>query len=187
MKSIVYSNRILLLTAIQMIFFCSSSFAAETVINQRFFPDYSLLDSAESLTMAANTGGLKSHATVQTTVSSGSDLELWHKYLGYGTVLMAGVTAASSSNEDFHETAAYVTVAGALSTLLTGYVAHGEQFDMSEGIFSEPNRHILLATLGAVLMTTAVVIADGGEESTHSGLGISGGVLMTLGVIDIKW
>ena len=187
MKSIACSNKILLLTVIPMIFFCSSSFASETVINQRFLPDYSLFDSAGSLTMAANTGGLKSHATVQATVSSGSNMESWHKYLGYGTVLMAGVTAASSSSEDFHETAAYVTVAGALSTLLTGYVAHGEQFDMSEGIFSEPNRHILLATLGAVLMTTAVVIADGGEESAHSGLGISGGVLMTLAVIDIKW
>jgi len=114
-------------------------------------------------------------------------LESWHKYLGYGTVLMAGVTAASNSNEGFHKTAAYVTAAGALSTLLTGYMAHGEQFNLSEGIFSEPNRHIILATLGATLLTSAVVMAANDDESGHSGLAISGGVMMTLGIIDIKW
>ena len=199
MKSISFYHKIFLLTAILVFLSCLSSLASETAINQPFPPDYSLfggdyslvpvssLDGAESLTMAANTGGVKSHATVQATVSSSSNLESWHKYLGYGTILMAGVTAGSSSNESFHETAAYVTAAGALSTLLTGYMAHGEQFDMSEGLFSEPNRHIILGTVGAILLTTAVAMAADDDESSHSGLGITGGVMMTLAVIDIKW
>lgn len=117
----------------------------------------------------------------------GASLERWHKYLGYGTVLMAGVTAVSHSDEDFHEGAAYVTAAGALSTLLTGYLAHGERFDTEAGLLSRDNLHIALGTLGAVLLTTAVAISDDGEEGSHSTLGVTGGVLMALGVIDIKW
>jgi hypothetical protein len=65
--------------------------------------------------------------------------------------------------------------------------SRSEQFDLSEGIFSESNRHIILGTLGAALLTLAVVMAANDDESSHSGLGISGGVLMALGIIDIKW
>ena len=200
MKSISFYHKIFLLTTIQILLFCLSSLASETINNQHFPPDYSLFggdysqlpgsvshESVKLFAMAANTGGSGSLSTVHTEDSSGSDLESWHKYLGYGTILMAGVTAVSSSSESFHETAAYVTAAGALSTLFTGYLAHGERFDMSEGLFSETNRHIVIGTLGAVLLTTAVAMAANDDDSSHSGLGISGGVLMTLAVIDIKW
>lgn len=123
------------------------------------------------------------------TVPQGGEdgLEKWHKYLGYGTVVMAGITAISSSDEDLHESVAYATAAGALSTLLTGYLAHGDRFDLEEGFFSKDNLHITMGTIGAALLTTAVVLANNGSESSHSGLGVTGGVLMTFAVIDIKW
>ena len=47
--------------------------------------------------------------------------------------------------------------------------------------------HIIAGTIGAVALTTAVAIADDGEESSHSGLGVAGGVIMTLAIIDIEW
>lgn len=200
MKISSFYRKVSLLTVIQIILFCLSSFAAGTVIDQPSPHDYSLLDGgyiqpsgdlsldgAQLLAMADTTGTAAGGEIADVEPASGLDLGSWHKYLGFGTVVMAGVTAASNSNESFHETSAYITAAGALSTLLTGYMAHGEQFDMSEGIFSEPNRHIILGTLGAVLLTSAVVMAANDDDSNHSGLGVSGGVLMTLAVIDIKW
>jgi len=116
-----------------------------------------------------------------------SSLEKWHKYLGYGTVLLAGITAVTSSEEDTHESFAIATAAGALSTVATGFAAHRQRFDTDEGLFTKDNLHIALGTLGAAILTTAVVIADDGRESSHSGMGVTGGVLMTLGVIDIVW
>ncbi len=116
-----------------------------------------------------------------------NDIEKWHKYFGYGTILMAGLTAISSSNESFHEAAAYMTAGGAVSSVVTGYFAHASRFDMENGFFADDNFHIILASLGAAILTTAVITADGGDESSHSGMGITGGALMTLGLIKIKW
>jgi len=116
-----------------------------------------------------------------------SNVEKWHKYLGYGTILMAGVTTVSSSNESFHEAAAYLTAGGAVSSVVTGYMAHSSRFDMKKGLFADDNLHIILGALGAAILTTAVITADGGDESSHGGMGIAGGTLMTLGLIKIKW
>lgn len=205
MKNAKMFHKVSLIILLQFIL-CGSVVYADTV-EQRFYPrDFSLLDTKgnwqemdhaqsfagiprqESRLFAMSDGSAsQAKPTTSRRHSSWDDLATWHKYLGYGTVLMAGVTAASSSQESFHESAAYVTAAGAVSTLLTGYLAHGHRFDMSQGLFSRDNLHIVLGTLGAVALTTAVAIADDGEEGSHSGLGVTGGVLMTLGVIDIKW
>lgn len=114
-------------------------------------------------------------------------LDKTHKYLGFGTIALAGATAATNSDEDTHEALAYATAACAVSTVLTGYLEHRDRFDLSDGLFSKENVHIITGTIGAAVLTTAVVIADDGKESSHSGLGITGGVLMTLAIIDIKW
>lgn len=205
MKSAKIFHKVALIILLQFAF-CGSAVYAETV-EQRFYPqEFSLLgtqDDWQEIDYTQSFAGTPRHESRHFAMSDGSaskarqttprrhsswdDLSTWHKYLGYGTVLMAGVTAATNSQESFHESAAYVTAAGALSTLLTGYLAHGHRFDMSQGLFSRDNLHIALGTLGAVVLTTAVAIADDGEEGSHSGLGVAGGVMMTLGVIDIKW
>ena len=110
-----------------------------------------------------------------------------HKYLGFGTIALAGATAATNGDKDTHEAFAYATAASALSTVLTGYLEHRDRFDPSDGLFSRENLHIMAATAGAIALTTAVAIADDGRESSHSGLGVAGGILMTFAVIDIKW
>jgi hypothetical protein len=136
--------------------------------------------------LAANT---TNHGAVDRIVEKRkyNDIEKWHKYFGYGTILMAGLTAISSSNESFHEATAYLTAGGAVSSVVTGYLAHSSRFDMKNGLFADDNLHIILGTLGAAILTTAVITADGGDESSHSGMGITGGALMTLGLIKIKW
>lgn len=129
-------------------------------------------------------------ATQKTSTMTTSGYRSWapaHKYLGYGTILLSGISAVSSSDEDFHEAAAYATAVAALGTVLSGYMAHSDRFDPADGYFTKGNRHIWIGMLGAALLTTAVLIADDGEEGSHAALGISGGALMTLSVIDIKW
>ena len=118
-----------------------------------------------------------------------------HKYLGYSTIAFAGATALTSGDPDIHEPLAYATAALGLSTLLSGYLSHGDRFDTSEGFFSEDNRHILLGTVGALMLTTGVLLAadsydgddDGSVDQAHAGLAGAGGILMTIALIDIKW
>ncbi len=110
-----------------------------------------------------------------------------HKYAGYTTAALTVITAVSSSQESLHEAAAFATAAAALTTVVSGAVEYGDRLDLSAGLLEENNRHILVGTLGALLMVTAVAIADDGEEGSHSTLGIAGGALMGVALIDIKW
>ena len=208
MKNGSFFNKIALLSVLHLVFFSVNVFAGTAPLGQRFLSNNSLMSgeiaelSIDHSQLFASAGNVDTQQYQHYAMASGTGktqgsssayqpsapaLETWHKYLGYGTILMAGVTAVSHSDEDFHESAAYATAASAISTVLTGYLAHHQRFDSHQGLLSKDNLHIVLGTLGAAILTTAVAIADDGEESSHSGLGVTGGVLMTLGVIDIKW
>lgn len=166
-------------------FFLSNGVAELAIDHSRLFAGYQDREARHYAMASGGSGSSPGYAAAER--KRADRLEVWHKYLGYGTVLLAGITAATNSQESFHEGAAYATAAGALSTVLTGYLAHRDRFDTGQGLLTRDNLHIALGTLGAVILTTAVAIADDGEESSHSGLGVTGGVLMALGVIDIKW
>ena len=120
-------------------------------------------------------------------------LDKTHKFLGFGTICLAAGTAATNGDFDTHEPLAYATAAFALSTVVTGYLAHGDRFDTSDGLFTQDNSHMLAGTIGALLLTTGVLLAaDSYDESTngvdkHAGLAIAGASLMTIAIIDIKW
>ena len=208
MKKGFVLNKILLLSALQLLLFSLSAFAGTAQPDTKYLSHNSLMtaeiaelsidhsqlfansqatafDQNQLYAMASGTSN--NQGSSATHHKRGASLETWHKYLGYGTILLAGITAVSNSEENFHESAAYATAAGAISTVVTGYLAHGQRFDTHQSLLSRDNLHIVLGTLGAAILTTAVAIADDGKESSHSGLGVTGGVLMTLGVIDIKW
>ncbi len=114
-------------------------------------------------------------------------LDMFHTCLGFGTIALAGATAATQGDDDVHEGLAVATAVFALSTVLTGYIEHSDRFDTSDGFITKDNAHILSGVLGAAALIAAVAIADDGEESSHSGFGIAGGILMTFAVIDIKF
>lgn len=113
--------------------------------------------------------------------------ETLHKYLGYTTVLLAGLTAVTSSSKDLHYGAAYGTVGAALGTLTTGYIAYSDRFNMEDEFFTEDNNHILLGTLGAIGCIAAVALADSEGGGGHAGAGVFGGSAMALSIIVIKW
>lgn len=117
----------------------------------------------------------------------GLDAEKLHKYLGWATVALAGLTAVSGSHKDTHYAAAYSTVAASVGTLATGYMAHGDRFTFEDGVFTEDNNHIILGTLGALGCIAAVALADSSGGNSHDNIGIVGGAAMAFSVITIKW
>jgi drug/metabolite transporter (DMT)-like permease len=125
--------------------------------------------------------------------SASADMETAHKYLGFGTILLAGGTAATNGDFDTHEPLAYATAACALSTVITGYLAHGDRFDTGDGLFTQENSHMMAGTLGAIILTTGVILASGsyddadGSVDKHAGIAMVGGALMTIAIIDIEW
>jgi hypothetical protein len=123
-----------------------------------------------------------------------------HKYFGFGTIALAAATAATKPGDagdvDMHENLAYATAACALTTVLLGTAEHRERFDLSDGLFTEDNVHIMLGTIGAVALTAGVLAAAGSYESdgdsikeidSHAGLAIAGAAIMTIAIIDIEW
>ncbi len=120
-------------------------------------------------------------------VNSGITTEKLHKYLGYTTVVLAGLTAVFNGDNNFHYGAAYSTVAASLGTITTGYLAYGDRFTFEYGILTEDNEHIVLGTLGAIGCIVAVILADDDGGHGHDGIGAGGGVSMAISVIRIKF
>ncbi len=118
---------------------------------------------------------------------AGLDFGSLHKYLGYSTLLLAGIAAVSSSNRSVHYGSAYAATGTALATCWTGYIEYSDRFDLDEGVLSEDNLHIILGVLGTIGFATAVAIADSGEGSSHSGIGGASATSMLISVIVIKW
>jgi hypothetical protein len=117
----------------------------------------------------------------------GLDAEKLHKYLGYASVLLAGMTAVSGSHKEAHYAAAYSTIAASVATLTTGYMAYGDRFSFEDGIFTEDNNHIILGTIGALGCIAAVALADSSGGNSHDNIGVVAGGAMVLSVITIKW
>ncbi len=122
-----------------------------------------------------------------------------HKYFGFGTIVLAAATAATKPGNvddvELHEGLAYATAACALTTVLLGTAEHRERFDLSDGLFTRDNVHIMLGTIGAIALTAGVLAAAGSydddgdkmEIDTHAGLAIAGAAIMTIAIIDIEW
>jgi hypothetical protein len=140
----------------------------------------------EGLLLADASTGAQAAAGEPST-GSGLNAARLHPYLGYATVLLAGITAVSSGTKGIHWTAAYGTAGMAALTVTTGALAHGKRFDLKEGLLSEDNLHIILGTLGAAGCLAAVAMADSDGGGSHAGAGVAGGVLMALSIIDIRW
>jgi hypothetical protein len=112
------------------------------------------------------------------------DLGAAHKYLGYATAVMAGITAVSFSSESFHRMAGYTTAGLSLVTTGTGFYEYGEYLDLDEG-FSGYNLHMILETAATIgfLATAAMQDEDGG----HALLGGVSTAMMILPIFVVHW
>jgi len=119
--------------------------------------------------------------------SSRFGLRKMHRYLGYGTLILAGVTAVSGSESDLHCGAAYAATGTAVATCVTGFMKYHRRWNLSKGLFHDDNAHIMLGVIGGIGMVASVITADSDSGPGHAGIGAAGGALMAVSVILIKW
>jgi hypothetical protein len=154
-----------------------------------------LADSSDLLSytdMTPHDGAHFEHSTPLTTLKSATQsdkkisLEMGslHKYLAYGTLVLAGVAATTGSDSSTHHSAALGAATLAVMTAATGYYEYGDMFDMDEGL-TAANAHIVLGTLGALGFAAEAAIASSG--SGHGGLGIASTAAMGAACIVILW
>jgi len=116
--------------------------------------------------------------------SQNDSLRSTHKYLGYATAALAGVTAATSSSLGVHKTAGYVTAGLSLITTAIGFYEYGEYFDLDEG-FSGYNMHMILETAATIgFMATAALQSETGPHSVIGGVSTA---MMILPIFVIHW
>ncbi|MEE8479681.1 MAG: hypothetical protein V3T59_00405 [Desulfobacterales bacterium] len=112
------------------------------------------------------------------------DMGFLHKYLGFGTLLLAGVAATTGSDSSIHHNSAVGAATLGVMTCATGYYEYGDMFEIDEG-FSNYNLHIALGTIGAIGFAAEAIIAS--SDSGHGGLGIWSTAAMGAALIIIMW
>ena len=110
-----------------------------------------------------------------------------HRYLGYGTLILAAATAFSGSESDLHCGAAYAATGMAAATCATGFMKYHRRWNPGRGLFNDDNSHIMLGVIGGIGMVASVITAGSDSGPGHAGVGAAGCALMAVSVILIKW
>lgn len=171
-------------------------------------PAQAYVQDAKPFMLAANetaTSVKKQSGATPRAVNPEFEPPLWsgsnaHQYLGLGTLVFAGLTGMTAPGDNECETApcpppqpretngthaklARATVALAAATVVTGLVAHWDDFHLEDGFTDPDNLHALLGTAGALTMAYAVSkAADPWSSNGHAGKAITGAVLMAVAV-----
>jgi len=150
-----------------------------------FNSDY-LLDSStvnqsnqDELATTYSMNSLNSHSQSQNV-----NLRFTHKYLGYATAALAGITAATFSSGSVHQIAGYTTAGLSLITTGIGFYEYGEYFDLDEG-FTGYNAHMILETLATVGFIATAALQD--EKSVHAVIGGASTAMMILPIFVVNW
>ncbi len=127
-----------------------------------------------------------------------------HQYLGLGTIILAGLTAATAPGEGCeqnctaqanqprdrngtHAKLAKATVVMAAAAIATGLVSHWDDFHLEDGFTDPDNLHVLLGVTGAALMAYAVKKSmDSTVPVSHAGIAELGALGM-VAAIKITW
>ncbi len=193
-KHRIFKKSCIILTTIFFSFLLKTNFGAaesKTITNSFADGEYrfdlteeylvDLLSSNQTLLDETATTSSKNSANTQ---SQDVDLSSTHRYLGYGTAALAGITAVSSSSGDFHTIAGYATAGLSLITTAIGFYEYGEYIDLDEG-FSGYNMHMILETLAtAGFLATAALQSD---KNTHAIVGGVSTAMMILPIFVVHW
>ncbi len=124
-----------------------------------------------------------------------------HKYMGLGSLLLAGLTVLTSPDDDnegvvtpatassestddsLHQGLANGALALGVGAVVSGLIYHLDDIRWENGITDPDNLHMLLGLLGVT--GYAVAVANGGEGG-HAAAGIVGGLSM-IGAIKLEW
>jgi hypothetical protein len=124
-----------------------------------------------------------------------------HQYLGLGTIVLAGLTAATApegcehncsastprETNGTHAKLAKATVAMAAATIVTGLLAHWDDIHLEDGFTDPDNLHVMLGVAGAALMAYAVNKSKNSSVPvSHAGIAEMGALGMVV-AIKITW
>ena len=177
-------NRSLIPSILLILLILGNTFAfAEEKDILRFNSDY-FVDSSFITQSGKNDSATNSLTNDLNTESQNDSLRPAHKYLGYTTAALAGVTAVTSSSAGVHKTAGYVTAGLSLITTAIGFYEYGEYFDLDEG-FSGYNMHMILETAATIgFMATAALQSEKGPHAVIGGVSTA---MMILPIFVVHW
>jgi len=112
------------------------------------------------------------------------DLGSAHKYLGYATAVMAGITAVTLSADSIHQFSGYMTAGLSLITTGIGFYEYGEYLDLDEG-FSGYNLHMILETAATIGFLATAALQ--GEDGVHAAVGGMSTAMMILPIFVVQW
>jgi hypothetical protein len=183
-KLYIFRKSIRILSTVLIILLLGNTFAFAEDKDVLIFNDDYFVDS-----FSLNQNNQDESATISSTNSSNSqsqdvDLRSAHKYLGYATAALAGITAATFSLQGVHEIAGYTTAGLSLITTAIGFYEYGEYFDLDEG-FTGYNMHMILETVATIGFIAAAALQD--EKGTHAVIGGVSTALMILPIFVVQW
>ncbi len=109
-----------------------------------------------------------------------------HKYLGYGSLLMAAAAGVSGGDNGFHKGAGVGAAVLGVAACGTGFYEYGHYFDLNDG-FSKHNIHIVLGTIATAGFVAVAASAISQDDDSHAGLGIGSTALMVIPIIVLKF
>ena len=183
-KLCIFSKRVLILSMVLIFLLSGNTFGFTGDKDILSFNNDYFLDSSST-----NQSNNDEPATISLTNSLNSqsqnvNLRSAHKYLGYATAVLAGVTAATFSSKGIHEIAGYTTAGLSLITTAIGFYEYGEYFDLDEG-FTGYNMHMILETAATIGFLTAAALQD--EKSVHAVIGGVSTAMMILPIFVVRW
>ncbi|MFM2397130.1 MAG: hypothetical protein RLZZ144_380 [Pseudomonadota bacterium] len=187
----------------------SMSYASEAALNLSL-PSATVINQEAKFFLAANessaTPEQKAAAKAVAKTTPEYDAPLWvgsnlHKYLGLATIGAALGTMMTASEgcehnctnpaprdvTGTHATMAKTTAVLAAATVVTGLVAHWDDFALEDGWTDPDNLHVLLGTAGAVLLGYATMVsANSSTPVSHAGMAELGALGMGV-AIALTW
>ena len=162
-------------------------FATSAFAEDKYFLGFKGEDFVDLLSL--NQNDQDEAATISSTNSLNSqsqnvNLRSAHKYFGYATAALAGITAATFSSKDVHAIAGYTTAGLSLITTAIGFYEYGEYFDLDEG-FTGYNMHMTLATVATIGFIATAALQD--EKGTHAVIGGVSTALLILPIFVVHW
>ena len=183
-KRCIFSKNILILSMVLIFLLPGNTFVFAADKDGLIFKNDYFLDSS-----SINQSNKDESATISLTNSLNSqsqnvNLRTAHKYLGYATAALAGITAASFSSKGFHEVAGYTTAGLSLITTAVGFYEYGEYLDLDEG-FTGYNMHMILETIATVGFMATAALQN--ENSVHAAIGGVSTAMMILPIFVVHW
>jgi len=107
-----------------------------------------------------------------------------HKYLGYATLLLAGLSSITGSSNSFHINLGRAATASAIATCATGYIEYSDALEPEQGL-SGTNLHVGLGAIGTLGFVVTVALAE--SDKNHGGLGALSAGAIIVSFIKIRW